>query len=484
MIKIARSNLTNQPDKVDPAKLSAGDLSSHKEAPALLAQAMALHRQGRLSEAQSLYEHLIRRQPRHAEALNFLGVLQQQWGQSTQAELLFRRSIHAAPAYASAYSHLGDVLVTQRRYAEATAAYRQAIILRPDEVDAYVGLGTLFKNLGQLAESLAAYRAASERQPSDPEIHYRIACLLEELGRSEEALTSVRTALESDGAHQGALMLIGTLLHRLGKREEAREILGNAVFQLGGTENALALLQHWLELMPDDPVAQHRLAAWFGRDVPERASDAYVTDLFDRYAEQFDQHLQKLGYRAPALLMARLVEKLGEGSGRFEVLDAGCGTGLCAPLLKPYARRLSGVDLSSRMIEKARERGGYDELTVAELAAFLTERPDRYDLIVSADTLVYFGDLTQVSGAAAAALRAGGCLGFTVERIEPENAPEGYYLNKSGRYSHTADYVRRILAATGLNDLSLTEVVLRQEGDQSVAGYVVLANKPNLHQVA
>lgn len=63
-------------------------------------------------------------------------------------------------------------------------------------------------------------------------------------------------------------------------------------------EKSLALLQHWQSLMPDDPITQHRLSAWSGQKTPERAADAYVTDLFDRYADSFDQDLGKLEYRA------------------------------------------------------------------------------------------------------------------------------------------------------------------------------------------
>ena len=53
----------------------------------------------------------------------------------------------------------------------------------------------------------------------------------------------------------------------------------------------------------------------------------------------------------------------------LEVLDAGCGTGLAAPLLGPYARRLVGVDLSGAMLEQARALPQYDEL-VEELTKF------------------------------------------------------------------------------------------------------------------
>ncbi len=472
-----KRNKAKQPQPAADAGSHAADVS------ALLMQAMNLHRQGNLVEAQSLYERVLRSRPDFPEALNFFGILQQQRGQSTQAEQLLRRAIRVAPTYASAHTNLGNVLIVQQRHEDAIAAYRQAIILRPDEVEACVNLGALLKGLGRLPEALAAYQLASERRPNDPEIQYRLGALLAEAGRTEDARAALDITLQTNGTHQNALLLMGTVLHRLNRIEEAREVLGNAVFQLGGTENALALLQHWLKLMPDDPVAHHRLAAWFGAEQPARASDAYVTDLFDRYADQFDQHLQKLGYRAPVLLGERLAEVAGAGTGRWAVLDAGCGTGLCAPLLRPYARHLTGVDLSSRMVDKARARGGYDELVVAELTAFLRERQHAYELIVSADTLVYFGDLQAVGAAAAGALRPDGWLAFTVERAEPAAAPQGHSLNKSGRYSHTAGYLEQILTDSGLSAVTVTPVTLRQEGEQPVLGYVVLARKLNLARI-
>jgi predicted TPR repeat methyltransferase len=178
------------------------------------------------------------------------------------------------------------------------------------------------------------------------------------------------------------------------------------------------------------------------------------------------------------VLGARLAEVLGTPAAQFEVLDAGCGTGLCQPVLRPYARHLTGVDLSPGMIQKARERGGYDALVVAELTAFLSEQPGAYDLIASADTLIYFGILEPVLSAAAHALRPGGWLAFTAEQTTADLALEGYFLNKSGRYSHTADYLERALASAGLELFSRMDATLRQEYDQPVTGHVALARKP------
>lgn len=215
-----------------------------------------------------------------------------------------------------------------------------------------------------------------------------------------------------------------------------------------------------------------------------RAADAYVADLFDRYADSFDEALAGLAYRAPALIAEQLAEVAGAPAGQWRALDAGCGTGLCGPLLRPWARHLTGVDLSPGMVDKARQRGSYDELVVAELTAFLTERPASYDLIASTDTLIYFGNLESVLNAAAHALHPVGWLAFTVEQATGETAPNGFRLNQSGRYSHTADYVQRTLTASGLKLRAMAPAALRLEAGEPVAGYVMLAQRPGEDAVA
>ena len=90
------------------------------------------------------------------------------------------------------------------------------------------------------------------------------------------------------------------------------------------------------------------LAASTGRDVPPRASDAFVVNTFDNFASSFEVKLESLSYRAPALVADTLADAGLAPDGRLVVLDAGCGTGLCGPLLRPYASRLVGRRLVRR----------------------------------------------------------------------------------------------------------------------------------------
>jgi predicted TPR repeat methyltransferase len=387
-------------------------------------RALVFQREGKLDAAEELYTQIVSHAPAHADAWHFRGLVALQRGNRTEAAAMIEKAIAAAPAYADAHNNLGNVLFLDRRYEEALAAWRRALQLRPDFAEAHFNLGRGYQVTERVSEALASFRRGLELAPRNYESYSRMAALLYAAGRVGEAAL---------------------------------------------------VYQEWLVAEPGNEYARHMLAGCTDRDVPARASDGMVRSVFNGFAKDFDEQLARLQYRAPALVEEGIKRVVGQPAGTLEVLDAGCGTGLCASGLRPYARRLTGVDLSSEMVKLAEARGLYDTLVVEELTAFLGAHPEHYHLIASADTLCYFGDLAGVLAAASRSLRPSGHLAFTVERAS--DAPAGYRINPHGRYSHTDPYVRSALTAAGLTPVMIAAGYLRMEAKKPVAGLLVIARR-------
>jgi predicted TPR repeat methyltransferase len=199
---------------------------------------------------------------------------------------------------------------------------------------------------------------------------------------------------------------------------------------------------------------------------------AYVAAVFDGYAPRFEASLlQALDYRVPAELADLVAATPGAAGGCGRVLDLGCGTGLAGERLRARAAWLEGVDLSARMVEVARRKALYDELAVEDACAFLALRPRRYDLIVAADVLVYFGDLAGILACVGAALADGGRFAFSVEAADGD----GFRLTPGQRYAHSEGYLRGSLAAAGFDLLELRARACRLEGGRPVPGLLAVA---------
>lgn len=329
----------------------------------------------------------------------------------------------------------------------------------------------------------------------DPEELYEQADVHYYAGRLDEAEVLYHRILEIDPAHQGALHSIGIVRYDQDDYPPAiryflkaldvdptdqyvHSNLGKALYGLhhaGSREDAVVVARQWLADYPDNPIAAHMVAAVTGADMPDRANAAYVRKTFDEFADSFENKLEELEYRAPALIVEAMSRYFSRSKG-LHILDAGCGTGLCGPLLKPMAKRLDGIDLSGEMLAIAKKKKLYSRLDKGDLNALLVKKKQQYDAVIAADVLCYFGDLTEVLTGFHAALKPGGLLGFSVQQ---NRGKAKYLLESSGRYCHAKAYAANTLEALGFSVLVDSKEVLRTEYGNPVSGRVLVARKPD-----
>ena len=419
----------------------------------------ALKFQGKQREAEECYRQAIRLMPGYAEAHNNLGNLLKEQDQHQQAEACYRQAIACAPDYADAHSNLGIIQREQGRLDDALVSYRRALQLDPNHRDAQYNLGHALSEQGEFAAGAAAFERLVQIRPQDPNGWIALSTAYSHLGAFDKAVASGQRAVALGPTDAEAHFHLGTIYQNLDQRDKARE-----------------MYDHALALKPGLAKARYFLASLTNEAVPAQPPAEYVRELFDEYADRFDRHLVgQLGYQTPKLLHRAVMRILGEGSGEFDILDLGCGTGLAGVPFRGIARHLSGVDLSPRMIRKARERGIYDELLIGDLLTPLSGSDSRYDLIIATDVLNYIGDLSPVLTACQIALRPGGLLAFS---IEYEDTAGSYVLRNSGRYAHPLAYLRTLAATVEFIEVGTEKVTLRQERGKPVDGSLCVFQKP------
>lgn len=279
---------------------------------------------------------------------------------------------------------------------------------------------------------------------------------LKAAGKVQTAYLCGKRTVELEPDNGDAWYEFGEVAQCVGRREEAR-----------------SAYQQYFDRNPQDGEIEHLLIALRDETPPSRASDRAIQHIYKNFAPSYEERMvDDLKYAGPARMLEAVRETIGDRND-LTVLDLGCGSGLTGNAFRECAGSLTGVDLSNEMIELARKRQIYDQLELAEITDWLNRGEKLFDLIVSCDCLIYFGDLTNILRAASRRLTSNGILAFSLER--GSHAP--FHLTDTGRYNHHPDHVHQAAAACGMEILKVFEGFLRMEYGEEVAGlFAVLRN--------
>ncbi len=450
---------------------------------------------GRSGEAAAHFAEAASLQPNFADAYICLGNLLKERGDLESAAMQYRRALALRPDDAMALYNLGNVLAAQGRVDDAVTQFRRALALAPNSADILSNLAIALEKQEKFDEARALHERAIACQPDNAELYNNFGTMCWRQGKNDEAIALYQRALALNPTNIDAYNNLGTVLAKLSNHADAFTCFERAltlapdhsatqlvicaiVYQLSHTdrEKAVEQAKRLLATYGDKPLMRRGLAGLIDEGIDEAGDGDYTREVFDHFAANFDKTLAELGYEPGAIAK---VLRLGEdGRGPvLEVLDIGCGTGLGGPYLRPVARTLTGVDLSPRMLDKARALSVYDRLVSADATAFMRENPEAFDLVVAADVLPYLGDLSALLEAARRTLRGGGQLAVTAESLDAQMAHEGYRIAASGRYKHSRAYLEKVFGEAGFEPIRIIEHSIRREAGQPVGGWILVGRK-------
>lgn len=400
---------------------------------------------------------------------------------------------HGAWSEAMGHYHRGCLV-------EAGAAFGRALTEHPGHVESRLGLARVFRDQGRLDQALSCCHNAMAAAPDRADVFTLTAEVLGAMGRGDQALACLTQALDLAPEAPDVLLAVGRALESQGDLSSAVDFydravqaagnnathgsdrlralnrLGAGLNRLGQPDKALTCFQQVLSEDPQNPSALHLLAALQG-NTPDNIPSDYVKTLFNAFSSGFDRHMtDELGYRTPKQLLEFLAQQAPLGQKRFAAaIDLGCGTGLSGNAFRHRIDHLTGVDLSTLMLEKARTKGIYDRLAAGDIGQFLLNEPGRYDLFIAADVLVYMGDLVPIFAACRSRAMAGAHMVFSTEN----GKTKPYRLLPTGRFAHHSSYVHETARACRWQVTAFGQAPIRKESGAWIQGDLFMLTAPN-----
>jgi len=384
--------------------------------------AIKYHKKKSFKKAKNLYKKTLAINPLHLDAYNNLGIVLKELGDIDESIICFRKVIEINPSNIFGYFNLGLAYKEKSDYKKATLCFSQVVKINPNHYSALNNLGIIFKEIGELKKAQKCYENVLKIKSDHLNAHYN---------------------------------------------------LGNVLFDLRKFEEAEAIYQKALIIKPNDKYLSHMIASLNGKTT-NTAPKEYVENVFDNFANRFDNYLTKnLKYKVPENLL-ELIKKTQPNNKKFkDVIDIGCGTGLSGTAFRNISENLVGVDVSHKMINKAIKKKIYDHIFHSDLIIFLKNQKKNFDLFISADVFIYVGDLDKTFSTISLKANSNAKFCFSIEKCTNEN----FKLLKSARYSHSRQYIELLAAKYNFSILDFKNTTIRFELNKPINGYLFVLEK-------
>ena len=413
---------------------------------------MLLKDKGKLEAAIESYQRAIEINPNFAAPYNNIGVILRDTDDLDGAIKNFKQSLIIDPNCAEIYNNLGNILNDEGDHEAAIKNYQQAIKIKPNYAEIYYNMGNALQAKGNLTDAIKSYQRALNIKPDHAKAYNNLGAALNAVGDCEKAINSYKRAIEINPLNYDSYYNVGLI-------QEAND----------NPDEAIDNFKKVLKLDPDNVGAKHILSALTGQQTAS-APNIYVERLFDDYAVRFDQSLvEQLKYNVPKLI-AELVLKHQSDAPLGSIMDLGCGTGLAGVELKGFCQEIEGIDLSKKMLAKARQKNVYSKLDHTGIKEYLEKAPLDFDLFLSTDVFVYVGELSEVFRLIKSRNKRHGRLAFSTEHTEKAD----FFLEASGRYSHSKSYIQSLCNKFDYQLLNFSTIDLRKSGSEFITGGLYL----------
>jgi predicted TPR repeat methyltransferase len=422
-------------------------------------KALNKHKERDFSAAESFYKRALKYNAMHLDANYLLGTLYAEQRELAKALKYLLTAAEINPRSHMIQNNLGNIYQLSGQSENAIICYQRALSFEPNMPEVHNNLGNIYKNHDQFAEAEACYRRALLFRPNFVEVYCNLAGVARSRKNFHEAIANYRKALELSPDFIGAF-----------------EGLGICYAELGERDMAIVNFNHYLERDPGgNNEVKLRLAQLKAVEIPQRYPSAVMLATYEKKAQNWDADIQRPGkeFFGPKHVREMLEHLKLPQSRQLDVLDMGCGTGVCGEYLREYAGHLEGVDLSPPMLAQALKKKYYDKLECADAISHMHNSQHSFDLIIASGVLILFGDLLPVFQAAARILKPGGIFVFTLYRSESDAVMVRHNLH----FAHSETYVREMVDAANLQVLALEQKIHEYDSGEPQPGWIVALRK-------
>ena len=438
------------------------------------------------------------RQPR-SETINAnLAITHYELGNILRSYFYARLALLINSENPSAAVVLGNIAYRRKKYMKALCHYKKALKVRPDFYTANFNAAGIYYDMKNYPAAYFYGLRTTTLYPKSEEAQALFADICLEQNKSDEALkilTAIYPKHKKDywlcdslsrayqqQQHYAEALEMGWKAMTVSKGENSQHInFGYMLYEISlefSQAKVNVYAKKWMNKYPSNPIVSHMANAIINGENISQVNGIFVREIFDTFANDFEEVLHNLNYKVPFLISKSLDSLYANLKlKKMKILDVGCGTGLCGKYLKKYAKMggLDGVDISPEMLKIAKQKKVYSHLYNQDLKEFLDSHPDSYDLITAADVFTYFGELNQLFILLYNSLRKNGRVLFSVS--ENNYNENDYFLHQSGRFLHNQKYIENSLKRQGFFVEKLNRACLRNEGEKKVYGWIVMAQK-------